>query len=55
MCYYLQVTMIDDLIVTDLSFPKVSEKLDEKLLYTKISAPLCNPLIYLLIILLWFI
>ena len=31
-------------IVTELSFSKSSEKLDEKSLYTKLSPLLCNPL-----------
>ena len=42
-------------IVTDLSFSKYPEKLDEKSLYTKLSALLCNPLKQLFNVLLWFI
>ena len=39
----------------ELSFAKNSEKLDGKSLYTKLSALLCNPLMRLFNVLLWFI
>ena len=45
----------DDDAELDLSFAKNSEKLDGKSLYTKLSALLCNPLMRLFNVLLWFI
>ena len=52
---YARVHKLRCCIVTDLSFSKSSEKLDEKSLYTKLNALLCNPLMRLFNVLLWFI
>ena len=50
--FYFKYTRLFKLwwcIVTDLSFSKSSEKRDEKSLYTKLSALLCNPLMQLFV------
>ena len=52
---YARVCKLRWCVITDLSFSKSSEKLDEKSLYTKLSALLCNPLMQLFNVLLWFI
>ena len=52
---YARVYKLRCCIVTDLSFSESSEKLDEKSLYTKLCALLCNPLMRLINVLLWFI
>ena len=52
---YARVYKLRCCIVTDLSFSESSEKLDEKSLYTKLCALLCNPLMWLINVLLWFI
>ena len=52
---YESVCKLRGCIVTDLYFSKNLEKLNEKSLYTKLSAFLWNPLMELLIVLLWFI